>query len=243
MKKLIIGNWKMNLGLKGSLALARALKGLKSKNEVGVCPSDFALAGVKAVLGKSQIKLGAQNCFWEASGAYTGQTSAASLKELGCAYVILGHSELRALGESCRRVNLKAKAALARGLTPVICVGEDWTKYKAGKSRAFVSGQIKRALAGLKLGGKQLVIAYEPLWAIGSGRPLQAEAADATQAFIKSEARKALKQPRAAVAVLYGGSVNAANAKNFLRQGNIDGLLIGGASLKAQEFKKIAETH
>ncbi len=230
----------MNLGLKASLVLAKAVKGIKTNNEVGVCPSAFALAGVKQILSGSQVKLGAQNCFWEIAGAFTGEISAKSLKEIGCAFVILGHSEQRALGETCQRVNLKTKAVLAAGLTPVVCVGEDWAKYKSGKSRAFVQGQIKRALTGIKLNGKKLVIAYEPIWAIGSGKAMRAGEANQMQALIKAEAKKVLGQPKAEVLVLYGGSVEAKNAADFLRQDNIDGLLIGGASLKAQEFKKIA---
>jgi triosephosphate isomerase len=239
MKKIIIGNWKMNLGLKASLVLARAIKNLKSKNEIGVCPSDLALAGVGQLLKGSQIKLGAQDCFWETAGAYTGQTSAKSLKEVGCAYVILGHSEQRALGESCRRVNLKIKAALAVGLTPIVCVGEDWAKHKAGKSRAFVSGQIKRALVGVKLKERQIIIAYEPIWAIGTGKAMKAEEAQAMHKFIKAEVKKYLGI-KARLAILYGGSVSGLNARTYLVKADIDGLLVGGASLKAQEFKKIA---
>lgn len=230
----------MNLGLKASLALAKAVKGIKSTNEIGVCPSDFALAGVKQILKDGQIKLGAQNCFWETAGAFTGETSAKSLKEIGCVYVILGHSEQRALGETCQKVNLKIRAVLAAGLIPVVCVGEDLAKYKAGKGRAFVAGQVKRALTGINLGKKKLVIAYEPIWAIGSGKAMQAREADSIQLFIKEEARKVLKQAKADLTVLYGGSVDAKNAKNFLSQNNIGGLLIGGTSLKAGDFKKIA---
>jgi len=231
----------MNLGLRASLTLARALKNLKSDNEVGVCPSDFALVGVGQILKGGRIKLGAQNVFWQDNGAYTGETSARSLKEIGCAYVILGHSEQRALGESCRRVNLKIKAVLAAGLTPVVCIGEDWVRYKSGKSRAFVSGQIKRALVGVKLNNKKLVIAYEPIWAIGSGKLMHSGEAGQMQVFVKQTAHQALKDLRAAIAVLYGGSVDAKNAKDYLRQAGTDGLLVGSASLRAEEFKKIAK--
>ena len=230
----------MNLGLNDSLKLTWALKDLKSSHEVVLCPSEFALPLLAQILTKSAVKLGAQNVFWAERGAHTGETDAKSLKEIGCAYVILGHSERRALGESCRQVNSKIKAVLASGLTPVVCVGEAWDKYKAGKGKIFVAGQLKRALSGIKLADKKLIIAYEPIWAIGSGKPMMAKEADNMQLFIKQTAKRALKQARADIKVVYGGSVDAGNAKSFLQEDNIDGLLVGGASLKAPEFKKIA---
>lgn len=240
MKKLIVANWKNNLSLKDSLALAKnyakVFKG-KSANVVA-CPSALALGSVKKILGAS-VKLGAQDVGWQERGAHTGDIDVKTLVEAGCVYVILGHSEQRALGESCRRVNLKIKAALAVGLTPIVCVGEDWAKHKAGKSRAFVQGQIKRALVGIKSGEHQIIIAYEPIWAIGTGKAMLAEEAQAMHKFIKTEAKKAL-DPKTRLAVLYGGSVDGLNAKTYLAKPDIDGLLVGGASLKAQEFKKIA---
>lgn len=240
MKKFIVANWKMNLGLKASLGLAKAIKNLQSVNFLAVCPSAFALPSVKEVLRGSSIELGAQDCFWAAPGAYTSQISAASLKEIGCAYVILGHSERRAVGETCRQINLKIAAALRAGLTPIVCVGETWEKHRAGRGPSFVAGQIKRAFAGLRLGKQSLVVAYEPLWAIGSGKPAKPEEVSKMQFFIKQTVRRVLKQSQASVIVLYGGSVDAKNAASFLKQADIDGLLIGGASLKAREFKKIA---
>lgn len=240
MKKLIIANWKMNLGFKMSLSLAKAIKDLRTNNAVVVCPSAFALPAAKEILQGSQVKLGAQDCSGAANGAHTGQISAASLKEIGCAYVILGHSEQRAMGETCRQVNLKITAALRAGLTPIICVGETWPKHQAGQSQSFVGGQIRRALTGVKLGQQALIVAYEPLWAIGSGKSAKPEEAGKIQAFIKQAVRQALGRPQASVAVLYGGSVDAKNAAGFLKQAAIEGLLVGGASLRAQEFKKIA---
>ncbi len=241
MKKLIVGNWKNNLSLKDSLALAKnytkVFRG--HKGTIVACPNVWALVGVKKILGAS-IKLGAQDVGWQERGAHTGEVDAKTLAELGCSYVIIGHSERRAQGESCRQVNLKLQAILKESkLTPIICVGESWSHYQAKKGQAFVAGQIKRALDKVKLGERQIVVAYEPIWAIGTGKAMMAEEAQIMQAFIRAEARKILGA-KARLSVLYGGSVNGLNAKAYLAKPDIDGLLVGGASLKIQEFKKIA---
>ena len=174
MKKLIIGNWKMNLNFKASLVLAKNyLKLLKNnKQELVICPSEFALAEIKKIIKFSKIKLGAQNISAFERGAHTGSTDGQSLKELGCEFVIIGHSERREQGETSQQVNAKIKQALKNKLTPVVCVGESWEKYKAGHGRAWVANQIKQALAGVSLGQSRLIIAYEPIWAIGSGKPM-----------------------------------------------------------------------
>jgi len=238
MKKLILANWKMNLGVAASRRLARSLVDLQSPLEVGLCPSTESLSEVKRIIGK-RLRLGAQNCSHETSGAHTGETSAVSLRELGCVYVIIGHSERRALGEDCVLINKKLQAALDAGLTPVLCVGETAAQNKDNRGLVVIRGQLQRALRGLKLGRQCLLIAYEPLWAIGSGHPAAVKAAEDRQSAIKEMARRILglaRPPR----VLYGGSVSAKNAVAFLREPDIDGLLVGGASLQASEFKKIA---
>lgn len=244
-KKLIMANWKMNLGLKDSIALASAYQE-KFKNftkaDIAVCPSEFALPGVMKALKKSAA-LGAQNVFWELKGAYTGEMSVITLEEIGCQYVIIGHSERRQyLSESCRLVNLKIKAVLQNTkLTPVVCVGENLAKRKANNHIAFVSGQIKRALAGVKFNEK-LVIAYEPIWAIGTGISATAADAQAMHAAIRSVLVRLYKDKGDIIRILYGGSVSPVNAKEFLKIPNVDGLLVGGASLKISDFGKIVNS-
>jgi len=252
MKKLIVANWKMNLGFRESFTLAAAYKktfkrysldsARDKNNEVVVCPSFFALSEVADVLESSEIFWGAQDVSWELKGAYTGEVSAVSLQELGCRYVIIGHSERRQYqGESCRQVNLKARALLDIGLTPIICVGESWEKRQAGTSEAFVSGQVKRALAGLKLKPMQdLVIAYEPIWAIGTGKAIKPRDAELMHAVVRKTVLKILGS-ETRLRVIYGGSVDERNAPELLGLPDIDGLLVGGASLKPDLFYKIAK--
>lgn len=241
MKKLIIANWKNNLSFKDCLALAKNYAKVfrASSGAVVACPSAWALVSVKKILGAG-VKLGAQDVGHQERGAHTGEIDAKSLAELGCSYVIIGHSERRAQGESSAQINLKLKAILKEPkLIPVICVGESWSQYQAKKSKAFVTEQIKQTLAGLSLGGRQIIIAYEPIWAIGTGKAMPASEAQIMHQFIKVEAKKVLGA-KARLMVLYGGSVNGANAKTYLAEPDIDGLLVGGSSLKIQEFKKIA---
>lgn len=244
-KKLIMANWKMNLGLKDSIALASAYQekfNNFTKADVVACPSEFALPGVSKALKKS-VALGAQNVFWQLKGAYTGEVSATMLEEIGCRYVIIGHSERRQyLSESCRLVNLKLKSVLENTkITPVVCVGENLAKRKANSHIAFVSGQIKRALAGIKF-DERLVIAYEPIWAIGTG--VSATTADAQEmhAAIRRVLKQLYKEKGNNVRILYGGSVSALNAKELLKIPNVDGLLVGGASLKISDFGKIVNS-
>ena len=239
MKKIIIANWKNNLSLKESLVLAKSYAKVFSGQTVVACPSLLSLVSVKDILGQ-KVKLGAQDVGWQQRGAHTGEVDVKSLAEIACAYVLLGHSERRLAGESCRQVNLKLQAVLQeKKLTPVVCIGESQSDYQAKKGRTFVAGQIKRALAGLKNSQRQIVFAYEPIWAIGTGKAMPAKEAQAMHEFIKKEIKKNLGN-KAPSLVLYGGSVNGKNAKDYLAQADIDGLLVGGASLKIQEFKKIA---
>ncbi len=240
--KIIAGNWKMNKTPAEAVALAQALVaeiGSVSGVERVLIPPYLALAGVAPVLEGSGIGLGAQNMHWADSGAYTGEVSAAMLKGL-CQYVVIGHSERRQyFGETDESVNKKTKAALAHGLTPIVCVGETLTQYEAGETGSVVSGQVRGAYAGISLDDAlKTVIAYEPVWAIGTGRAATPEGANAA---IAQHIRAVIGElygadAAASLRIQYGGSVTAANAAELLAQPDIDGALVGGASLKAADF-------
>jgi len=239
MKKLIIANWKMKLSFKESLALAKilSLKLRGDKNKVVVCPDYLPLLPISEILKKSKITLGAQDCAITDFGAYTGEVSPLNLKNIGVKYVILGHSERREhLHENSAIINDKIKAALKNKLIPVLCVGEKLTERKDGEAQSVILDQLKRALGGVKLGSSDLVIAYEPIWAIGSGKAINPSEAEEMHHYIKEQAAKILKK---SVLVIYGGSVDANNFPDFAAQKNIDGFLVGGASLRANEFIKI----
>jgi triosephosphate isomerase len=246
MKKIIIGNWKMQLNLRDAGRLAHRLSssalGKKAgKNEVVVCPDYLALPSTAKVLRGGKIKLGAQDCAGAQRGAMTGEVSPADLKDLGVKYVIIGHSERREhLHENSAVINAKIKAALAKKLIPVLCVGEKLAERRSGQTRPYLNGELSRALHGVKIvSAADLIIAYEPVWAISGARgarPLDSAEAGVIQQFIKAKAALLLKKtPR----VIYGGSVNVVNASAFLSEKNIDGLLVGSASLRAQEFIEI----
>lgn len=246
-RPLIAGNWKMYKTPAEAAAFAAAFREAAAvfagTVEVALCPAFPALVDVSRALAGSGIALGAQNMFWAPEGAYTGEVSAAMLRDAGCRYVILGHSERRQyFGETDEGVNRKAKAALENGLTPIVCVGETLEQREDGITKDVVTGQIRGCLAGL--GGSKvagLVIAYEPVWAIGTGRA--ATGVDANRvvaASIRPVLRELYgKQTADETRVLYGGSVTAANAAEFFSQPEIDGALVGGASLKAAEFVSI----
>ena len=244
-KKLIAGNWKMN----GSLAANAALIGelLASIGQpacdVAVCVPAVYLAQVQLLLaGQGGIALGAQDVSQHESGAYTGDVSAAMLKELGARYVIVGHSERRQYqGETDAQVAVKAQRALAAGLTPIVCVGETLREREQGETESVVGRQLS---AVIQLNGERLadlVVAYEPVWAIGTGRTATPEQAQTVHAALRALLAAADLQA-AGVRILYGGSMNAGNAAELLAQPDIDGGLIGGASLKARDFLKIIET-
>lgn len=240
--KTIIANWKMQLSLKESLELAKqSAKKIKGKNKVVLCPDFLALPFVGPILKGTGLDLGAQNSALASRGAYTGEVSPLNLKALGVKYVILGHSERREhLHENSGIINLKIKAALENGLIPVLCVGEKLIIRKNGETAEYISQEIAHALKGVKIKkASDLLIAYEPIWAISTNknaRPMSPAEADNIHKLIAAKASKILKQP---VAVLYGGSVNAANAAAYLGQENIAGLLVGGASLKIKDFSYI----
>ena len=244
---IVAGNWKMNKTVDQARALvAEMLPGLQAIEGVEkvLCPPFMALSPISAVLAGTGIGLGAQNLHWEASGAFTGEVAPTMIKEF-CQYVILGHSERRAyFGETDDSVNKKVKAALAVGLTPIVCVGETLNEYEAGVTAEVV---IRQIVAGLKdlteEQGRAIVIAYEPVWAIGTGK---ASTAPAANQVISDMIRVALaglfgKDTAQLIRVQYGGSVTAANAAEFFGQPDIDGALVGGASLKPADFLQIVQ--
>ncbi len=238
---IIIANWKMNLSLAESKQLANSLRNIdQGKNELVICPSFISLVTVGEILKKGKIKLGAQDCFWEAKGFYTGEISLENLKEIGCEFVIVGHSERRKyLKETDEMVHQKTKAALASGLIPIICVGETFEQRQQGAKDYILIQQTTRALEGVKIDVNQrIIIAYEPVWVIGSGQAISPqEAAEANQVI-----RQILldlfpaKFVKDNILIIYGGSVDHKNVSSFIRQESIDGVLVGGASLKADTF-------
>ena len=244
-RKFIAGNWKMNTLRSDGAALAAAVAkgvGTSSNVDVAVCPPSLYLDAVGKALAGSAVALGAQNCHHEAKGAFTGEISPAMLLDLGCKWVILGHSERRALfHESSADVNRKVLAALSAGLSPIVCVGETLDERKANRTAAVVRQQIEGSLANLSAEQiTKLVVAYEPVWAIGTGVVATPQQAEEVHADLRRLLETRYTQAVAAsVRILYGGSVNADNAASLLGQANIDGALVGGASLKAEGFLTI----
>ena len=244
---LVVANWKMN----GTLAEARALTagvrdGLKRPRGVDVvlCPPFTALGVVAELLAGSPIALGAQNCHWETAGAFTGEISPAMLVELGCQYVIVGHSERRRdLGETDEQINRKVRAVLALGMTPVLCVGEMAEERRQGFTFTTVEGQLRAGLAGLDQRAiASGVLAYEPVWAIGTGvNATPAQAAEVHGYLRGLLTELASKDVAQNVRILYGGSVKPDNAGALTTEPDIDGALVGGASLSAQGFVAIVK--
>ncbi len=238
----IVGNWKMNTDLPGALQLASAVKerldGTESVESI-VCPPFVSLGAVAALLRGSDVAVGAQNLHHEDSGAFTGETSAKMLVDL-CSYVILGHSERRQhFGETSEIVSMKVRAALRAGLKPIVCVGEDLADRDGGGAEAVVETQVRDSLAG-SVGSADISVAYEPVWAIGSGRAATPDLAQAMMSHIRGVLGSVYGPDVAAdVSLLYGGSVNAGNIADFMEQPDIDGGLVGGASLDADSFVDI----
>jgi triosephosphate isomerase len=253
-RKFVAGNWKMNgsLAANGELVngLAAQLAGVDAA-DVAVCVPAPYFAQVADLLaawskGGINIALGAQNASEYASGAYTGEVSCGMLKEFGVRYVIVGHSERRALfGETNAQVAAKYAAVLAAGLTPILCVGETLAEREAGATEAVVAGQLDAVLAlGAANGNRALdggVVAYEPVWAIGTGKTASTEQAQAVHAFIRARVAAKSAAIAAQLRILYGGSVKAGNAQALFACPDIDGGLVGGASLQAQEFAAICK--
>lgn len=244
-RPLVAGNWKMFMtSAEARLLVSEMLPGLTAIQdvEIVICPPFTSILPVAAMLEGTQISVGAQNMYWEASGAYTGEISPAMLAEY-CKYVIIGHSERRAyFGETDAGVNRKVKAALEHDLVPIMCVGETLEENESGKTEAIVSRQVREGLGGVEIDSiPMVVIAYEPVWAIGTGR---AATADGANQVIAGIIRRVLGEMFSLslaqeVRVLYGGSVKASNAGEFFNQPDIDGALVGGASLKVNEFVPI----
>ncbi|MDR0704603.1 MAG: triose-phosphate isomerase [Planctomycetaceae bacterium] len=245
---LIAGNWKMNLSLAASLELVEGLKkavaGINNL-DIAVCPPSIYVQPVAAALKNSNIGVGAQNVYFEKEGAFTGEISIGMLKDVGCQYVILGHSERRhILGESSELVNLKTHAVLAAGLTPIVCVGELLKEREAGATEQVIQRQFDGSFSGLTADNlRKCVIAYEPVWAIGTGKVATPEQAEEVHAAIRKMIEKNYnKEVAETVRIQYGGSVNDKNAKEILAKPNVDGALVGGASLKVDPFLGIVKS-
>ena len=241
MRKLIAGNWKMNGGLAANEALLRELlQGLgQPAAEVAVAVPAVYVAQVQALLQGSLIKLGAQDVSAHDAGAYTGEVSANMLKEFGVRYALVGHSERRQYhGETDAVVAAKAQKALNAGITPIVCVGETLAQREAGETEVVVKRQLAAVIQAVGQCVTELVVAYEPVWAIGTGKTATPEQAQAVHAVLRAQLAAASTQA-AKVPLLYGGSMNAGNAEQLLAQPDINGGLIGGAALKAQDFLKI----
>lgn len=246
MKKLIAGNWKMNGSLAANEALLTALaEGLATQPacEIAVCVPAPYLAQVQSLKASvpalSAVQLGGQDVSAQASGAFTGEVSAAMLHELGCRYAIVGHSERRQHhGETDAVVADKTKAALAAGITPIVCVGETLAQREGGHTEEVVKRQLAAVVHANGHCISEIVVAYEPVWAIGTGKTASPEEAQAVHAVLRAQLKAATDQ-FGRVKILYGGSMNASNAASLLGQPDIDGGLIGGASLKAADFLKI----
>lgn len=245
MKKLVVGNWKMH-GSRASNAelikglLAADLAATAPKADVAVCPPFVYLADVAELLKGSSVAFGSQDLSVQAQGAYTGEVAGPMVREFGATYAIVGHSERRSYhGESDQLVADKAKAALAHGLTPIVCVGETLAEREAGQTEAVVARQLQAVIDTLGSDIVRVVVAYEPVWAIGTGKTATPAQAQAVHAFLRAQLRAAQAEA-VKVPLLYGGSVKPDNAAELFAQPDIDGGLIGGASLKASDFAAIA---
>jgi triosephosphate isomerase len=244
---LVVGNWKMHGGLAEARALAQSVRdGLKRPRgvEVVVCPPFTAIAAVAEVLSGSAVGVGAQNCHWESHGAFTGEISAPMLAELGCRLVLLGHSERRHIfREGDDEINRKVVAALRHGLEPVLCVGETSEERRQGLTFTVVEGQLRAGWAGLSLEDMgRCLLAYEPVWAIGTGVNATPAQAAEVHSYLRGLASElGSKDLAQTVRILYGGSVKADNAAAVTQEPDVDGVLVGGASLQAQSFIAIAK--
>ncbi|MEK7557813.1 MAG: triose-phosphate isomerase [Patescibacteria group bacterium] len=253
-KKIIIANWKMYLNLQETLTTANEFaKKFKdfSGSEVVICCATPALAKVEEIIGKTPLKLGAQNVFWQDKGTYTGEISPTMLVELGCKYVIIGHSERRRyLSENYEMVHKKVKAVVnTEKLTPIICIGESWEEKRTDQRDFVLVDQLQQALSGVDvLGDQQIIIAYEPIWAIssgqGSGTAIEPAEAEYAHKIIKLTLNDmfGIEVVSNNFRIIYGGSIDSKSVKGFANLENIDGLLVGGASLKVDEFFKIASS-
>ncbi len=242
---VIAGNWKLFKTIAESVALVNELKPLVANShgvEIVVAPVFTALSRVSDAVAGSDIKVAAQDCYWEEEGAFTGEVAPKLLKDAGCSHVIIGHSERRKyFGETDLTVNKKTRAAIAAGLTAIVCVGESLAERESDQTFSVIETQIQGGLGGLAADSfAQVVIAYEPVWAIGTGKTASDAQAQEVHAFIRQLIARMFDQSVAdAVRILYGGSVKPDNVKLLMAQPDIDGALVGGASLKAESFAAI----
>lgn len=245
--KIILANWKMQLDLKESVKLFEEIKkAIPKKNnlEIVVCPSFIALSEMNKVnTGVKNVRLGGQDVFWEDVGSYTGEISCKMLKEVGCEYVIIGHSDRRKyFKENDEMVHYKTRIALSSGLIPVICVGESYKERQEGRKEYVIINQVIKAFSGIEFTGReQVIIAYEPIWVIGSGQAIDAKEAEYMHKVIEKTLLDlfSLTIVESNFKIIYGGSIDEKNIKDFLIQPTIDGVLVGGASLKIKSFAGI----
>lgn len=248
-KKVVAGNWKMNNDLSQSVNLISEIKnaitGKELNAEIIICPPFTSLETASALVKDTNVKLGAQNMYFEESGAFTGEISASMLKSVGCEYVILGHSERRAIfGESDEVINKKIKKALSSGLKPIFCIGETLEERESGVTNKVIEKQVRNGLTGISTEElKHIIVAYEPVWAIGTGKTATPEQAQEVHKFIRNLIKELYSANSAEnLTIQYGGSVKADNAKSLLSQPDIDGALVGGACLKADSFFEIIKS-
>ncbi|MDO8599171.1 MAG: triose-phosphate isomerase [bacterium] len=241
MKPLVVANWKMQLGDEDAVATARELAGAPPEHaEVVLCPSFTALAGVAAAITNSSVLLGAQDCAWQERGAFTGGVSPADLRALGCRYVIVGHSERRQhFGETDAMIGVKVRAALGAGLQPILCVGETLEERTLRQREAVLTRQLD-ILRGVEIiGTARLCIAYEPIWAIGTGHAATPEDVAQAHAFIADSVREHMGAAAEHLRILYGGSVDPTNIAAFLTVPRVDGVLVGTASQTAARLRNL----
>jgi len=244
-KTLVLGNWKMQVTVRSAAAAAREIAALVDEardREVALAPPFTALMAVRDAIAGSTVKLAAQNLFWEDEGAYTGEVSGPMLGELGAEFVIVGHSERRQyLGETDHMVNQKVKAALRSDLQPILCVGETEKSRSSGHQAQVVRDQVVRGLDGVPHGQvAKIAVAWEPIWAIGTGRTASPADAVDMHAIIRRELETIYPAEGARIRILYGGSVTEGNVDSLMACANVDGILVGGASLRPAEFARIA---
>jgi triosephosphate isomerase len=240
----MVGNWKMNKTVSESVSVVKALKSAVAgvfDVEILICPAFTALYEVNNEIKGSNINLGAQNLFWEVKGAFTGEVSASMIKAVGCSYVIIGHSERRQyFGETDKTINKKTKAALAANITPIVCVGETLKEREDNVTFSVIEKQVRNGLSDLTFQQASLtVIAYEPVWAIGTGKTASPDHAQEVHSFVRKIYAQMYKESAEKMRILYGGSINPGNVSDLMKKFDIDGGLVGGASLEAESFTKI----
>ena len=247
--KIIIANWKMKIGLAETIKLAEQIKIKFSDIKTGtiaLCPNFISLLDVGRILKGSSIKLGAQDVFWESNGAYTGEISSSMLIEAGCSYVLIGHSERRKfLAVNYEMIHRVTKSVLkSEDLVPIVCIGENWDERKTDRRDFVLYDQLQQALGGINIvGNQEIIIAYEPIWAIGSGTAIEPGEAEYAHKIIKLTLNEMFgtKIVNNNFKIIYGGSINSDNVEGFIGLENIDGMLVGGAGLDADEFYKVAK--